>query len=69
MARTLHMEERSRAQLRPPELEQRRAKENAMNAPEIMLVMLLVRLVMPFGLMLWIGESVRRHQLANLHQM
>lgn len=32
-----------------------------MNAAEIMLVMLVVRLVVPFGLLLAIGESARRH--------
>ena len=38
-----------------------------MNAPEIMLLMLVVRLVIPFGLLLAIGESARRHT-RNLRQ-
>jgi hypothetical protein len=45
-----------------------RAKENAMNAPEIMLVMLVVRVVIPVGLLLWVGESARRRRLGDLHQ-
>jgi hypothetical protein len=45
----------------------RRTKENAMNAPEILLVMLLLRVVVPVSILLAIGENVRRHQLANLH--
>ena len=40
-----------------------------MNAPEIILVLLLVRLIIPFGLLLWIGENVQRRRLANFHRM
>ncbi len=40
-----------------------------MYGPEVMLVMFLLRLVVPFGLILWIGESVRRRQPNRLHGM
>ena len=36
-----------------------------MNAPVVMLVLLLMRLIIPFGLLLWIGENVQRRRLAN----
>lgn len=39
-----------------------------MNAPEIMLVMLVVRVVIPVGLLLWVGEGARRRRLGDLHQ-
>lgn len=39
-----------------------------MNAPEIMLVMLVFRLIIPFGLILSIGESARRRNAANLRR-
>ena len=35
-----------------------------MYAAQVLLFMLLFRLVIPFGLLLWIGESVRRHSAA-----
>ncbi len=40
-----------------------------MNAPEVILILLLVRLVIPFGLLLWVGESVQRRRLTGLHRM
>ncbi len=40
-----------------------------MNATEVILILLLVRLVIPFGLLLWIGENVQRRRLADLHRM
>ncbi len=40
-----------------------------MNAPEIILILLLVRLVIPFGLLLWVGESVQRRRRADFHRM
>lgn len=43
------------------------AKENDMNGPEIMLVMLVARLVIPLGLLLWIGEGARRRNTASFH--
>lgn len=33
-----------------------------MNGSEIILVLFLVRLVVPFGLLLLVGELVRRHE-------
>ncbi len=33
-----------------------------MYGPEVMLVMLLLRLVIPVGLLLWIGEGTRRRR-------
>ena len=36
-----------------------------MYGPEIMLVMLFLRLVVPVGLLLWIGEVARRHGAAS----
>ena len=47
----------------------RRAKENAMNATEILLVMFLLRVVLPVSLLLWIGEKAHQRQLANLHRV
>lgn len=40
-----------------------------MNAPVVMLILLLVRLVIPFGLLLWVGENVQRRRLADFHRM
>ena len=40
-----------------------------MNAPEMMLVMLVARLVIPFGLLLLIGEGTRRRQIAHFGQI
>ncbi len=45
-----------------------RTKENAMYGPEVMLIMLVLRLVVPVGLLLWIGEGARRHQVASLRR-
>lgn len=39
-----------------------------MNGPEIVLVMLVLRVIIPVGLLLWIGENQRRRQFANFHQ-
>jgi hypothetical protein len=39
-----------------------------MNAPEMMLIMLLLRLIIPFGLVLVIGEGIRRRRARNLHR-
>ncbi len=39
-----------------------------MNGPEVMLVMLLLRLVVPFSLLLWIGETARRRDLPGMHR-
>ena len=39
-----------------------------MNAPEILLILLVLRVVIPVGFLLWIGESERLRQLARLHQ-
>ena len=38
-----------------------------MNATGILLTMLLLRLIIPLGLLLWIGEVAQRRQLARLH--
>jgi len=38
-----------------------------MYGPEILLVMFVLRLVVPVGLMLWLGETVRRRQFNRLH--
>ncbi len=38
-----------------------------MYGPEVMLVMLLLRLVIPLGLLLWIGEETRRRR-ASFHR-
>jgi hypothetical protein len=40
-----------------------------MNATEIFAIMLLVRLVIPFGLVLGIGEAARRRHLVQAHRM
>ncbi len=45
-----------------------KTKENAMNATGILVTMLLLRLIIPLGLLLWIGEIARRRQLASLHR-
>ena len=40
-----------------------------MNAPIIILILLLVRLVIPFGLLLWVGENIQRRQRADFRRM
>ncbi len=40
-----------------------------MNATEILVILILLRLVVPFGLLLWVGESVQRRQLTHLHRI
>ncbi len=35
----------------------------------VMLIMLVLRVVIPLGLLLWLGERVRRHQPTDFHQM
>jgi hypothetical protein len=40
-----------------------------MNGSEIILVMFLARLVIPVGLMLWIGEAARRREMADFRRM
>ncbi len=39
-----------------------------MNAPEMLLIMLVLRVVIPVGLVMWIGETQQRRQLAGLHK-
>lgn len=39
-----------------------------MYATEVFVTMLLLRLIIPLGLLLWIGEIARRRQLASLHR-
>jgi hypothetical protein len=39
-----------------------------MNATGILVTMLLLRLIIPLGLLLWIGEIARRRQLAQFHR-
>lgn len=39
-----------------------------MNAPEVLLIMLVLRVVIPVGLLLWIGENERRRHLADFHR-
>jgi hypothetical protein len=43
-------------------------KENAMNAPEVLLILFLLRLVIPFGLLLLIGEWVNRRERARFYR-
>jgi hypothetical protein len=40
-----------------------------MNGPEVILIMFLARLIIPVGLMLWIGETARRRELADYRRM
>ena len=40
-------------------------KENAMNATEYVLVLTILRLVIPFGLILLLGELIRRRDATN----
>jgi hypothetical protein len=40
-----------------------------MNATVIILVLLLVRLIIPFGLLLWVGENVQRRRLVDFRRM
>jgi hypothetical protein len=40
-----------------------------MNGSEVILILFLARLVVPVGLMLWIGEAARRRQLADYRRM
>ncbi len=44
-------------------------KENAMNAPELMLALFVLRLILPFGLLLLIGERMRRRERARFYKM
>ncbi len=39
-----------------------------MYGSEVMLVMLLLRVVVPVGLLLWIGESARRRNTASFRR-
>lgn len=39
-----------------------------MYGTEVMLVMLLLRLVVPVGLLLWVGETIRRRQLVDFNR-
>jgi FtsZ-interacting cell division protein ZipA len=39
-----------------------------MNAPEIMLVLILVRLVIPFGTILLVGEWTHRREQARFYR-
>jgi hypothetical protein len=40
-----------------------------MNAPEMMLILVLLRLVIPFGMLLWVGETVQRRRIVHSHRM
>ncbi len=44
-------------------------KENAMNAFELMVLFILIRLVFPFGLLLLIGEWAHNYKRARLNRM
>ncbi len=44
-------------------------KENAMNATELMLTLILIRLIVPFGLLLLIGEWMQRRERAHYYRM
>ncbi len=44
-------------------------KENAMNATELMLVLIFARLIIPFGLLLLIGEWMQRRERAHYYRM
>ncbi len=39
-----------------------------MNAPEVIITMLVLRVIFPVGLLLWIGEAQRRRNLAHFHR-
>ncbi len=39
-----------------------------MYASEVLLTMLVLRVAIPVGLLLWIGENYRRHQIAGLNR-
>ena len=36
---------------------------------EVMLVMFLLRVAIPVGLLLWIGETIQRRNLAKFHRI
>ncbi len=40
-----------------------------MNATELMLALVLIRLIIPFGLLLLIGEWIQRHERAHYYRM
>ena len=40
-----------------------------MNATELMLTLFLVRLILPFGLLLLIGEWIQRRERTHLYRM
>ncbi len=40
-----------------------------MNASEVMLVLVLVRLIIPFGILLIVGEWMNRRERARYHRM
>lgn len=40
-----------------------------MYGPEVILIMLVLRVVIPVGLLLWVGEIARRRNLANFQRM
>ncbi len=40
-----------------------------MNALELVLILTVIRLVVPFGLLLLIGEWIRNHERARLSRM
>lgn len=40
-----------------------------MNAQEVMLVLVLLRLVIPFGMLLIVGEWLNRRERARYHRM
>jgi hypothetical protein len=44
-------------------------KENAMNALELMLLFVLIRLILPFGLLLMIGEWIHRYEQVRFYRM
>lgn len=40
-----------------------------MNATELMLTLFLARLILPFGLLLLVGEWIRRREHAQIYRM
>jgi hypothetical protein len=42
-------------------------KENAMNALEMMLILMILRLILPFGLLLMIGEWFHRYEQTRIN--
>jgi hypothetical protein len=44
-------------------------KENAMNAFELMVLFILIRLVFPFGLVLVLGEWAHKYERTRLSRM